>query len=118
MEYPCRSLPAGACEAREGAFLQHSVHVRHSYAGAMYRPAAFDIAELHDLHRFISAAGPAHLVTLNHTESGPEIVSSIIPMLLDAHTGEHGSLLGHLARPNSQWRTIDTDVEALAIFTG
>jgi transcriptional regulator len=62
----------------------------------------------------LSALVPATLVTL----SGGELRASILPMLFDADDGPFGTLRGHLARPNPQWRDISTDVEALAIFDG
>ena len=57
---------------------------------------------------------PATLVTL-----GPDgLRASILPMLYDPDDGPHGTLRGHLARPNPQWRDFDPAVEALAIFDG
>ena len=57
---------------------------------------------------------PATLVTL-----GPDgLRASILPMLFDPEDGPHGTLRGHLARPNPQWRDFDPGVEALAIFDG
>ncbi len=57
---------------------------------------------------------PATLVTL-----GPDgLRASILPMLFDPDDGPHGTLRGHLARPNPQWRDFDHDVEALALFDG
>ena len=57
---------------------------------------------------------PATLVTLS-----PEgLRASILPMLFDPDDGPHGTLRGHLARPNPQWRDFDPAVEALAIFDG
>jgi len=80
----------------------------------MYRPAAFDISEQSAMHDFIDGCGPAQLVTSN----GGRLTASIVPLLLDRSVGEHGTLVGHLARPNPQWRNLDGSVEALAIFTG
>ncbi|HEY4331102.1 MAG TPA: FMN-binding negative transcriptional regulator [Ilumatobacteraceae bacterium] len=80
----------------------------------MYRPAAFDMSDVADIHAFIDAAGPAHLVTMN--AGGP--VASVVPLLLDRGTGDSGVLLGHLARPNPQWRDLVAGVEAIAIFPG
>jgi transcriptional regulator len=40
-----------------------------------------------------------------------------LPLFLDPDDGEHGTLHGHLARPNPQWRTPAIG-EALAIFMG
>jgi len=42
---------------------------------------------------------------------------SMIPFLYDPSDGRHGSLLGHLARPNAQWRGADRR-EALVLLHG
>lgn len=57
---------------------------------------------------------PATLVTLG----ADGLRASILPMLFDPADGPHGTLRGHLARGNPQWRDIDPAVEALAIFDG
>jgi len=62
----------------------------------------------------LAAHVPATLVTL-----GAEgLRASILPMLFDPEDGDHGTLRGHLARPNPQWRDMNADIEALAIFDG
>ena len=80
----------------------------------MYLPKAFDEDRLPVLHDAIRAAGLATLVTV--TAAGP--VASHIPMLLDAGSGERGTLLAHVARANSQWHDTMAGTRALAIFTG
>ncbi|HEX5240392.1 MAG TPA: FMN-binding negative transcriptional regulator [Candidatus Limnocylindrales bacterium] len=51
---------------------------------------------------------PATLVT-----RGPDgFRASILPMLLDPEPAPHGSLRGHLARGNPQWREIEAELEA------
>jgi len=67
-------------------------------------------AELLELCRHV----PATLVTLN----GGSLRASILPMLFDPADGLHGTLRGHLARGNPQWRDFDAAVGALAIFDG
>jgi transcriptional regulator len=66
----------------------------------------------------LCAVVPATLVT--HGPSG--FRASILPMLFDPDDGTHGTLRGHLARGNPQWREIDAGGdgagEALAIFDG
>ncbi len=57
---------------------------------------------------------PATLVTLN----GGTLRATILPMIFDAADGAHGTLRGHLARGNPQWRDFEPDVGALAIFDG
>jgi transcriptional regulator len=80
----------------------------------VYRPKAFDIDDVAEIHAIIERSGPAHLVTLNEGA----LFTSVLPMLLDRTRGELGTLIGHLARPNAQWRTVDPSVEAVAIFAG
>ena len=80
----------------------------------MYLPKSFEEDRLPVLHDAIRAAGLATLVTV--TAAGP--VASHIPMLLDAGSGERGTLLGHIARVNPQWRETIAGTPALAIFLG
>src|SRR6266849_4152927 len=80
----------------------------------MYLPKAFEEDRLPVLHDFIRSCGLATLVTV--TAGGP--VASHVPMLLDAETGERGTLLAHVARANGQWRDTIAGTKALAIFNG
>jgi len=82
----------------------------------VYQPAhhRFEVADPAALLAELVPLVPATLVTLG-TEG---LRASILPMLFDLEDGEHGTLRGHLARPNPQWRDINPDVEALAIFDG
>ncbi|HWH24502.1 MAG TPA: FMN-binding negative transcriptional regulator [Candidatus Limnocylindria bacterium] len=82
----------------------------------MYQPAhaRFTVADRPALLAELAAVVPATLVTL-----APDgLRASILPMLYEAEDGELGTLRGHLARPNPQWRDFDTDTDALAIFDG
>ena len=80
----------------------------------MYRPPAFDVADLPELHDLITTSGAAQLVSL--TPAG--LVGSVVPLLLDADRGPHGTLVGHLARANRHWRDVTAGVESMAIFAG
>ena len=75
----------------------------------MYRPKAFDVTDLDEIHRAIDAAGPAHVISM--TEHG--LISSVVPLLRD-----EDSLVGHVARANGHWRDVRDDVETMAIFAG
>ena len=90
----------------------------------MYQPAhrKFLVENPAALLGELCAVVPATLVT--HGPSG--FRASILPMLFDPDDGPHGTLRGHLARGNPQWREIETSTdaggdgagEALAIFDG
>ncbi|MCU1399622.1 MAG: FMN-binding negative transcriptional regulator [Acidimicrobiales bacterium] len=82
----------------------------------MYLPQHFAVDDVDVLHDAIDAAGPAHLVTLNRTADGQRTIeSSVVPLLLDRASNR---LVGHLARANHQWRDVDGEVDAVAIFSG
>ncbi len=82
----------------------------------MYQPAhdRFAVDDPAALLAELAERVPATLVTLG----GKGLRASILPMLFDLKDGDLGTLRGHLARPNPQWRDPDPDVEALAIFDG
>jgi transcriptional regulator len=79
----------------------------------MYVPPAFAIADLHELHDFIRASRLGFLVT----RSSGGLQSTPLPLFLDEEEGEYGTLYGHLARANPQWRS-PVDEEAMALFMG
>ena len=79
----------------------------------MYLPKSFKVEDLAAIHGVIRNAGLATLVTQG--TAGPE--ASHVPLLLDPDQGEYGTLYGHIARANDQWRG-DTSNDALAIFFG
>ncbi len=80
----------------------------------MYVPPAFREERLPVLHEAMRAAGLVTLVTV--TAQGP--FASHLPMMLDADEGPYGTLHGHVARANAQWRDSLPSVPALAIFAG
>jgi transcriptional regulator len=80
----------------------------------MYIPGSFradDPALLHDLIRHYNFAA---LVTQH--EGAP--FATHLPFTLDTARGQHGTLLAHMARANSQWRDFADRREALVIFQG
>ncbi len=82
----------------------------------MYQPAhgRFVVEEASELLDALCRHVPATLVTL-----GPGgLQASILPMLYEPADGPFGTLHGHLARGNPQWRDPSADTEALAIFDG
>ena len=84
----------------------------------MYMPPAFAETRLPVLHDAIRGAGLANLVTVGAAGTTAGLFATPLPFLLDPEAGPHGTLLGHLARANPQWRSFDPAVEALAMFQG
>lgn len=81
---------------------------------AFYQPRHFREDRTDVLHGAIRDFPFAQLVTFG--EGG--LAASPLPLLLDLSGGGQGVLLGHLARANPQWKSADSAVEALAIFSG
>lgn len=90
----------------------------------LYQPGhrKFEVADPAALLTELCRRVPATLVTL-----GPAgFRASILPMLFEPRDGEHGTLRGHLARGNPQWREVEAAFAAgeeragaaLAIFDG
>jgi len=80
----------------------------------MYVPPHFKQDDVNVLHAAIRQTGLATLVTLG--ADGME--ASHVPMLIDPDPAPYGTLVGHVARANPQWRTARADVSALAMFLG
>jgi transcriptional regulator len=79
----------------------------------MYIPAAFREEDLPTIHAEMRRIQLATLVTLTSTG----LLATHLPLMLDPAAGPYGTLYGHVARGNSQWRDSSANVEALAIFT-
>lgn len=79
----------------------------------MYIPPAFQETDLPFIRRTMREAGLASLVT--STAGG--LACTPLPLFLDEAEGEMGTLYGHVARANPQWREAPAG-EALAIFMG
>jgi transcriptional regulator len=80
----------------------------------MYQPTHFredDLAVQQALIR-------AHPLGLLVTVGAAGLEANPIPFVLDEAAGPRGTLRGHLARPNSQWRRFDPAVGALVVFQG
>ncbi|MFS2156198.1 FMN-binding negative transcriptional regulator [Pseudomonas sp. Pseusp122] len=80
----------------------------------MYTPSAFKDEELASLHGLIEQTRLAIVVT--HDENG--IQASHLPLLFNPDQGPFGTLYGHLAKANPQWRALQTRAEAMVIFAG
>lgn len=77
--------------------------------GAVYVPAHFAMTDAQTAD-VLARAGAADLVT-QHADG---LAATLLPFVYDPQQGEHGALLGHLARVNPQWSTA-TVGEALVL---
>jgi transcriptional regulator len=80
----------------------------------MYIPKAFREDDIEKLHAFMRENNFAILITM---QDGVPFATHL-PLLLDPQKGPYGTLRGHMARANTQWRTFDETTEALVIFQG
>jgi transcriptional regulator len=80
----------------------------------VYIPGHFRQADLATLHAFMDAHGFALLCSAG--EGGTPFASHL-PLLLDRLAGPFGTLVGHMARANPQWRHADGR-PVLAVFSG
>ncbi len=78
----------------------------------MYVPAHF-AADDEDVRELLVHHGAADLVTA--TPDG--LIATLLPFIYAPDVGEHGALLGHVARNNSQWQQ-PANGEALVIVRG
>ncbi len=79
----------------------------------MYIPPAFREDDAAALHAEMRAIRLAQLVTA--TAEG--LIATPLPLIVDSTEGPYGTLYGHVARANSQWKTAPVG-EALALFMG
>ena len=80
----------------------------------MYIPEHFAESRLDELHRIMRAHPLAMLCT-----SGPQgLDANHLPFLLDADSGPHGRLIGHVARANPLWQSVAPGSEVLVVFRG
>ena len=79
-----------------------------------YPSPAFREDRAEVLHAAIRELYFGLLVT--HPQEG--FATSYLPWELDASRGPHGTLVGHLARYNPQWKVPAEGAEALAVFQG
>lgn len=80
----------------------------------MYLPKHFEETDTTQLHAFVKA----HALGLLITTDANGVVANPIPFLLQPERGEHGTLIGHVARANPVWREILAGSEALVVFQG
>jgi len=80
----------------------------------MYTPKAFAIDDLQEMQQQILGTRLAMLVT--HGEQG--LQASHLPLLLNTDQGPNGTLYGHFAKANPQWKDLQNGAQALVIFAG
>lgn len=80
----------------------------------MYTSAFFREVRPEVVRDFLNAHSFATLVS--HGQNG--YFATQLPLLLEAQAGPHGTLHGHMARGNRQWRDIEQGSEVLAVFLG
>lgn len=80
----------------------------------MYTPERFREDDLSTLQALIRDYSFAALVTQH--EGVP--FASHLPLMLVADEGPYGTLYGHMARANAQWRDFDALQDVLVIFQG
>lgn len=80
----------------------------------IYLPAAFNETDREALHTLIESFGFATLISPDAAD--PMITH--LPLLLDRGRGAAGTLIGHFARGNPHWRTLQERPDALAVFHG
>ena len=80
----------------------------------MYTPPAFREDDLPTIHALMRENSFAILVT---QQDGVPIATHL-PFMVDTERGPYGTLLGHMARANEQWRAFVEQQEALVIFQG
>jgi transcriptional regulator len=80
----------------------------------MYLPPAFREEDVSTLQAFMRQYSFATLITQH--DGVP--FASHLPLLLRSDDGPYGTLVGHMARANPQWRDFAADQEALVIFHG
>src|SRR6267378_7544893 len=80
----------------------------------MYNPRWFREERVEALQRAIKTIGFGTFVTSG--KAG--LLASHIPMMVDRSEGKFGTIRGHLARGNNQWRDTNPGSQALAMFVG
>ena len=80
----------------------------------MYIPKSFEERDLGVLHALVAARPLGAWVV----PAGGELVVNHLPFLLDASRGPRGTLLAHVARANSVWKSLAGNAASVAIFQG
>ena len=79
----------------------------------MYIPSSFAVTDPPQMHDFMQQHSFATLVSPGQAEP----FASHLPLLLDRAAGPRGTLIGHMAKANPQWKLME-DQSVLCIFHG
>lgn len=79
----------------------------------MYIPKSFSQTDLSVLHAFMQQHNFAALVS----QVGNDLTATHLPLMVDTTRGEYGMLIGHMAKANSQWKSL-SQREVLVMFQG
>jgi transcriptional regulator len=80
----------------------------------VYIPDAFRETQPDVLHAFIRQYSFGLLVS----QQDGAMEANHLPLLLDTGRGPCGTLVGHMARANGQWRSLEVGGEVLVVFPG
>jgi len=80
----------------------------------MYVPKHHEESDVAVLHALIRAQSLGTWVTLGDGE----LLANHIPFLLDTTRGQHGTLVGHVARANPEWKTFSKTINSVVAFQG
>jgi transcriptional regulator len=79
----------------------------------MYVPGSFAVTDIVQLHAWMESYSFATVVSAG----AAELEASHLPLLIDRAAGQYGTLVGHFARANPQWKNV-AGQPVLAIFHG
>ena len=80
----------------------------------MYVPKHFEEWDITVLHALMRSQPLGAWVT----QADGTLVVNHIPFLVDSEKGEHGTLIGHVARANPIWKSFSREMASLVVFQG
>jgi transcriptional regulator len=80
----------------------------------MYIPNTDRVTDLAKLHRFMRENSFATIISV----VDGHISATRVPLILDPARSPNGTLIGHVARANPQWRSFNGEAEVMAAFDG
>lgn len=81
----------------------------------MYIPSTFQVTDNSQLHELMEAYNFAAVLTVD-PDGLP--FATHMPLMLERERGPYGTLVGHMARANPQWRHFQADQDILVMFQG